>query len=149
MRALFAVALLLFPFRAMALPVQGTAFNPNDTGINAALLSSAPATTLRVRNFNALTFYIQSTWGAASALTMNCNAGTIASGMSSPVAVANVGPTGLITMADGAWTYPTGGVSRWYRMMVAPLNDTLVTCTFGGTGATTDTISVYAYAGAN
>lgn len=132
---------------ATASPVVSQNLSPLNTGINAAPLSSNPNMVLRTDGYQSLTVYAVHAHGAATAVNMNCVAGPTPQ-VAAPVAVANVAASGTITYAGATFSYPVTA-NATLRMLVAPLNDTLMTCTFsaGGTPTAQDLVTVYARLG--
>lgn len=143
-KMLLLATLLFFAPAVARADTPGTVFTPSFLGINGTQLSTNPSFTISTSGFSSLTVYTNLTYVAASAVTLNCVAGhsTISQ---APIGVATVNSTGQITMADASWSYPTGSKSRLFRIVVAPIADGSITCTIGGTGATTDTVKVGAY----
>ncbi|RZL29621.1 MAG: hypothetical protein EOP64_00015 [Sphingomonas sp.] len=119
---------------------------PVETGVSGSNLSQAPKISLRVSGYTAASIYVFLNRVAASAVNMVCTSGpTVA--IQAPVSVAQVnGTSGVITMAPASWTYPVSS-SGMLRMLVSPVNDTFLICTFSGPQASSDTISVYAQLG--
>lgn len=142
-----ALSTLASPARAgYPLPIlDATDMTPTMTGINGALLSGSPSMLTRVGAYSTLSLYVVLTRAAATAVNMVCYAGPTA-GILAPMAVVTVGSNGLMTAANSSWTYPVSA-SGTLRLLVGPLNDAYIQCTFSGTGATSDTISVYARLG--
>lgn len=143
-RALVALGLLLGASTA-----QAAGYNPSYTitpaalGVSGAALSSNPSFTVRTDGYANLTVYIQLTRSAVSSVALNCTAGPNAA-VQAPLAVAQVGGNGSISMAPASWAYPVT-TSGTLRIIVGPVNDVMTTCTLGGTGATSsDLVSVYA-----
>lgn len=135
---------------AQAWPTGGGVdiYNPNATGISAVGLTTNPTTTgLRIAGFSNASVYLQLTRASATSLTMTCATGFVSSSgatVSAPLGVANVNAsTGAISMANAAWSYPVTA-SGTYRILVAPLYDQTLWCTFGGAGASSgDLLSVH------
>ena len=150
MRRLRFAALFLLASPAYAVPGSGPQgpwhyFTPADLGISAATLSSAPSVTLDVGAYVNVTFTVVLTRVAATAFKATCVAGP-ATGVTAPLTVATVGGSGSITHADATFDWTGVSTTRNFRVSVGPLNDRILTCTFSGTGATSDTISVHARA---
>jgi hypothetical protein len=141
-KAIALCLMMMVPRLARALP--GTVYTPVQLGINGATLSTNPQFTLPVHDYTSVTLYINLTYTAATAVTLSCLGGNFADEQAS-VGVATVPSSGAITMANASWSYPTGGASRLFRIIVGPLADNTLTCIIGGTGATTDTVKVGAY----
>lgn len=147
MKALIAALVVMSVSTASPAATIADIYSPAQLGITNALLTSSPNFTINVKFYNAMTVYVTHTYAAASAIKMSCKAGPGALILLAPVAVAQVDAAGNITNTDGLFAYASGGATRQYRFIVAPLNDQSLKCTLTGTGATTDTISVYAQGG--
>jgi hypothetical protein len=141
------VLITAFSVRSHAAPpiLEATNITATQTGINGALLSGGPSFLTVVGAYSTLSIYVQLTRVAATTVNMTCVGGPSA-GVLAPLGVVAVGSTGTLAVVPSVWSYPvtTSGV---LRMLVGPLNDAVVQCTFSGTGATSDTIAVSARLG--
>lgn len=149
-KALIGLLALLWSSQAFA-AIETKSFNAIATGISNLGLNSSRQFTLTVAGYSQLTVWIDYTRGGGAAATdirMTCKGGWSAS-ILGPLDVQKVNDTsGQVTSASGATWINAVSASETIRIIITPINDTVIQCTITGTGANVnDTISVYARAG--